>query len=112
MHRSQIHGSHILQIGIKDHVPRDTVVLVDVGKRIVNARAIQPSLANGVEQRVHRVVCQRRKLLRLLVKACFEATLKSSQAGSLRDWDRKERLPQIPLQRSSLVQAIRGPSVR
>ena len=75
MHRAQVHGSDILLIGIEDHVPGDAVVLFDVGQRIVNARAIQAGLADRIQQRVHRVIGQRGKLLRLLVEAGFEALI-------------------------------------
>jgi hypothetical protein len=62
-------GSDILLVGIEDHVPGHAVVFFDVGQRIVNARAIEAGLADRIQQRVHRVIGQRGKLLRLLVEA-------------------------------------------
>ncbi len=56
MHRAQIHRRHILLIGIEDHVSGYAVVLLDVGKRVVNARAIEAGLADRIKQRVHRVI--------------------------------------------------------
>ena len=72
MHRAQVHGSHILLVGVEDHVPGHAVVLFNVGERIVNPGAIQPRLANGVEQRIHGVVGQRSKLLGRLMEVGLE----------------------------------------
>ena len=72
MHRAQVHRSHVLLVGIEDHVPGHAFVVDDIGQCVVNAGAIEAGLADGIKQRVHRVIGQRGKLLRLLVKAIFE----------------------------------------
>ena len=75
MHRAQVHGGDILLIWVEDHVPGYAVVFFNAGQRIVNPRAVQSRLADGIQQRVHRIIGQRGKLLRLLVKAILEAAI-------------------------------------
>lgn len=58
MNRTQVHVRHVLLVWIEDHMPCHSVVLRNVGERIMNARAIQSRLADGTEQRIHRVVCE------------------------------------------------------
>src|ERR1035438_8257193 len=80
------HRSHILLVGIEDHVSRYAVIGTHAGQRIVNARAIQTSLANGVEQCIHGVVCQRCKLLGLLVKLRIETLVEVEPARIVAGW--------------------------
>ena len=83
MHGSDVHRRDVLLIGIEDHVPGDAVVLLDIGQCVVNACTIEASLADGVEQSVHRVIGQRRKLLRLLVEAVLKAAIEAEPARIL-----------------------------
>ena len=53
---AKIHGRDVFLIRIEDHMTGDAVILFDIGKRVVNARAVESGLADGVEQRVHCVV--------------------------------------------------------
>ena len=83
MHRAQIHGRHVLQVRIEDHVAGYAVVLPNVAQRILNAGAVEARLADGVQQHIHRVISQRGKLLRLLLEAVFETAVEADPARVL-----------------------------
>jgi hypothetical protein len=108
VYRAQIHGRHVLQVWIEDHVPGHTVVFFDVAQRVLDTAAIEARPADGVQQRVHRVVGQRSKLLRLLVEASFEAVVNVQPAWVPAGWIiRKYSLE--PLSRRASFGQQRGP---
>ena len=112
MYRAQVHGRHILLVGIEDHVPGHAVVLINIGQRIVNPRAIQSGLANRIQQRIHRVKCECGKLFRRLMEARFKAPVEIEPARVLAARViRKDRFKSL-CRRAGFSQQAQVPSVR
>ena len=74
----------VLLVRIEDHVPGHAVVFRNIGERIVNACAIQSGLAYGIQQCVHRVICERSKLLWLFMKPRIKPRIEFPPLRSLR----------------------------